>query len=231
MAVIHARIKTGFAHLHARWADRLLTVLTILLAGILFVLAPLYGAGVIASESYSIALLLLCGAALFVVSGSPVTVVSVLVAIGLSAVAATLGLRHASLDLYLHATAWTILGVSVSWAVARAVFGPGVVNYHRIMGAILLYLTIGSTFVAFYTYVGLIIPDAFTGVPMEDRPALVSNLIYFSFVTLTSTGYGDIVPVHPIARSLSNIEGIIGQLYPATLLARLVSLEIESRRK
>jgi hypothetical protein len=231
MAVIHPRIKTGFARLQERWADRLLTTLTVMLAAILFVLAPLHGADVIKSESYSVVILLLCGAGLFVVSGSPVTVVSVLVAIGLSAAAATLRLRHSSLDLYLDATAWTILGISVSWAVARAVFGPGVVNYHRIIGAILLYLLIGSTFVAFYTFVGLIIPDAFAGVPMEDSPALVSNLIYFSFVTLTSTGYGDIVPVHPIARSLSNIEGIIGQLYPATLLARLVSLEIESRRK
>lgn len=60
--------------------------------------------------------------------------------------------------------------------------------------------------------------------------ALASNLIYFSFVTLTSTGYGDILPVHPFARSLCNVETIIGQLYPATLLARLVSLEIEGRK-
>jgi hypothetical protein len=64
---------------------------------------------------------------------------------------------------------------------------------------------------------------------MEDSPALASNLIYFSFVTLTTTGYGDIFPVHPIARSLCNVESIIGQLYPATLLARLVTLEIAHR--
>jgi hypothetical protein len=55
-------------------------------------------------------------------------------------------------------------------------------------------------------------------------------LIYFSFVTLTSTGYGDIVPVDPVARSLCNVEMIIGQLYPATLLARLVTLELADRR-
>jgi hypothetical protein len=50
-------------------------------------------------------------------------------------------------------------------------------------------------------------------------------------VTLTSVGYGDIVPVHPHARSLANDEAIIGQLYPATLLARLVTLEIADRRR
>jgi len=54
--------------------------------------------------------------------------------------------------------------------------------------------------------------------------SMPSDLIYFSFVTLTTLGYGDIVPVDPVARSLSNIEAILGQLYPATLLARLVSL-------
>ena len=64
----------------------------------------------------------------------------------------------------------------------------------------------------------------------EDGPALASNLIYFSFVTLTSTGFGDIVPLHPLARSLCNVEGIIGQLFPATLLARLVSLEVVNAR-
>ena len=64
----------------------------------------------------------------------------------------------------------------------------------------------------------------------EDSPALASNAIYFSFVTLTSTGYGDVFPVHPMARSLCNLETILGQLYPATLLARLVTLEIEGRR-
>jgi hypothetical protein len=59
-------------------------------------------------------------------------------------------------------------------------------------------------------------------------PALANSVSYLSFVTLTSTGYGDLVPVHPIARSLCNIESIIGQLYPATLLARLVTLELSA---
>jgi hypothetical protein len=47
---------------------------------------------------------------------------------------------------------------------------------------------------------------------------------------LTTVGYGDIAPLDPIARALANVESIIGQLYPATLLARLVTLEMENRR-
>ncbi|WP_291577128.1 potassium channel family protein [Bradyrhizobium sp.] len=53
--------------------------------------------------------------------------------------------------------------------------------------------------------------------------------MYFSFATLTTTGYGNIFPVHPVARSLCNLESIFGQLYPATLLARLVTLELADR--
>ncbi len=66
---------------------------------------------------------------------------------------------------------------------------------------------------------------------MSHDRGLASSVIYFSFVTLTSVGYGDIVPVHPVARALANLEGIIGQLFPATLLARMVTLELEDRRE
>jgi len=100
-----------------------------------------------------------------------------------------------------------------------------------VIGAILLYLTISVIFVSAYCFVDLLVPQAFTGLgELRDNLAVAGNLIYFSFVTMTSVGYGDIVPVHPYARSLANIEAIIGQLYPATLLARLVTLEIENRK-
>jgi len=107
----------------------------------------------------------------------------------------------------------------------------GRVNYHRVIGAILLYIDVGIIFVALFCFVALLVPNAFNGLPpLQDNLGVAGNLIYFSFVTLTTVGYGDIVPLHPVARGLANIEAIIGQLYPATLLARLVTLEIESRR-
>jgi hypothetical protein len=110
--------------------------------------------------------------------------------------------------------------------VARAVFGPGRITYHRVVGAVLLYLIIGLTFVALYGFVALAAPEAFTNLPtLHGDFAVAGNLIYFSFVTLTTTGYGDIAPLHPYAHSLANVEAIIGQIYPATLLARLVTLE------
>jgi Ion channel len=82
-----------------------------------------------------------------------------------------------------------------------------------------------------FTLVGLLAPDAFTGVSVSDSPALGSKMVYFSFGTLTTAGSGNIAPLHPIARTLCNLEAMIGQLYPATLLARLVTLEIEGEAK
>jgi hypothetical protein len=124
-----------------------------------------------------------------------------------------------------------ITGVVLTVVVARAVFASGRVTLHRVVGAILLYLNIGLLFAALFCFVALIVPNAFTGLqPLRDNLAVAANLIYFSFVTLTSVGYGDIVPLHPYARSLANLEAIIGQLYPATLLARLVTLQLAGRR-
>ena len=62
------------------------------------------------------------------------------------------------------------------------------------------------TFATLFAFVGLSISDAFKGIEFKDDLALANALFYFSFITLTSTGYGDIVPVHPLARSLCNLE-------------------------
>jgi hypothetical protein len=153
-------------------------------------------------------------------------------AFGLGLAAAVLRLQMPStLDVYLKATAWILMGLALICVVAQAVFASGRVTYHRVMGAILLYLAIGWTFAGLFALVGLLVPDAFAGLSVNDSPALASNMLYFSFGTLTTAGSGDISPVHPIARSLVNIEAIIGQLYPATLLARLVTLEIEGEAR
>ena len=222
-----------FRRIQERLSDPLLTALTIMLAVLLFVVAPLQAEGVVAAHNFGIAFALVLVAAVFVVSGSAVAVAAILLAIALVVVATVLRLRQPSIiDIYLDAGAWMILGLTLIFVVARAVFAPGQVTFHRIIGAILLYLNIGLIFVALFSFVALLIPNAFAGfAPLQDNLAVVSNLIYFSFVTLTSVGYGDIVPLHPYARSLANIEAIIGQLYPATLLARLVTLELEGRRR
>jgi hypothetical protein len=218
------------ALLRERWSDPLLTALTVLLFVMLFLIAPLQASGIFLFQAFELFFAIILIAGVFVMSGSRIAVVAMIVALVMATVGAIFRLKAPSiLDINLFAGAWLITGIVMASVVARAVFAPGRVTQHHVMGAILLYLTIAIIFVALFTFVGTLIPKAFSGLSIEDSPALASNLVYFSFATLTTTGYGDIFPVHPIARSLCNLESIFGQLYPATLLARLVTLEIAHR--
>jgi hypothetical protein len=218
--------------LRERWKDPLLTALTVLLLLMLFVFAPLQAAvGIKVFQVLDFASALGIIGGVFLMSGSPAVAAAMLTALIMAATSAISRLSAPSvLDVYLFAGALLIMGVTLAGVVARTVFAPGRVTYHRIIGAILVYLSTAVIFTALFTIIGLLVPNAFSGMTFDDNPALASKVIYFSFVTLTSTGYGDVFPVHPVARSLCNLETIIGQLYPATLLARLVSLEIEGRR-
>ena len=204
-----------------------------MIAMLLFVVAPLQVAGAITEHYVSFVFVAVLILAAFTLSGSRVALGAILVAIALIVVAVALEFQRPSVvEIYLDAIAWLIAGLTLSSVVARAVFAPGKVTFHRIIGAVLLYLSIGWTFVGLFSLVALAVPDAFKGFgPSQGNfIAIAGNLIHFSFVTLTTTGYGDISPVHPYARSLASSEAIIGQLYPAILLARLVTLELEDRR-
>jgi hypothetical protein len=216
--------------LRERWGDPLLTALTVLLVVMLFVVAPLQALGIFVFQAFEFVFAIVLIVGVFILSGSRTAAVAMLISLGMASLGAISRLKAPSMfDVNIFAGAWLIMGVTLGSVVAPAVFAAGRVTYHHIMGAILLYLTIAVTFVALFTFVGSLVPKAFSGLSLEDSPALASNLIYFSFATLTTTGYGDIFPVHPIARSLCNLESIFGQLYPATLLARLVTLEIAHR--
>jgi Ion channel len=223
--MIPKRWEPFLARLHDEWRDRILTALTLLMVVHLFVVAPLESHALHIQPIGAVFVVLL-SIGLLILSRSLVPVAAILLVVGLLAVAVVLRIRggHVALDVSLQATAWLLIALVIIWTVARAVFGPGRITYHRIVGAIMLYLTIGLVFVALYSMVGAYSPNAFSGTTITAHVSLPSDLVYFSFTTLTTLGYGDIMPVHPIARSLSNVEAIIGQVYPATLLARLVSL-------
>jgi hypothetical protein len=101
----------------------------------------------------------------------------------------------------------------------------------RVTGAVAVYLLFGLTWTYLYSLIDHLLPGAFalpasSGITETNRQ---ESFTYFSFITLTTLGYGDITPVHPLARLCAVIQALFGQLYPATLLARLVSLEIVAR--
>ena len=210
-----------FDRLSQRLSDPLLTVLTLMLSFLLFVLGPMQAAGDVTGQHFGYFFGLVLLPAAFLYSQNLFVAGPIAVALALVVTAALMEFKQSQrTDLYLDSAAWLIAGLALSVVVARAVFGPGRITYHRIAGAVLLYLIIGLTFVALYGFVGLAVPEAFTNLPtLHGELAVSGNLIYFSFATLTTTGYGDIAPLHPYARSLANVEAIIGQIYPETLLA------------
>ena len=125
------------------------------------------------------------------------------------------------------------LGILLAVVIAQ-VFRDGPVSSHRIRGAILIYLLLAVMWAFTYQVVALTIPQAFRlpeGLVAGDADALRRELTYFSVVTITTTGYGDITAVHPVARTLVMLEIMVGQLYPAIVLAWLVSLAIMHRKE
>ena len=91
------------------------------------------------------------------------------------------------------------------------------------MGAVALYLMLGIIWATAYEIVGLLDHAAFSAAPEQARG--LERWFYFSFTTLTTVGYGDIAPLSRAARAFAMLEALVGQLYPAIILARLVTLQ------
>ncbi len=109
------------------------------------------------------------------------------------------------------------------------VFRSGAVTAHKIRGAIVVYLLIGGMWAFFYFIIALTVPHSFNwpkGLAVGDLQAVQQTLTYFSFITLTTTGYGDVTPALPLTRTLAMFEALAGQLYLVITLARLVSLAV-----
>jgi hypothetical protein len=116
----------------------------------------------------------------------------------------------------------------VTAVMCRAVFGPGEVNHHRIAGAIFIYLNIALLFALAFTGLFLFTPDAINGFP-PGAALHFSESVHFSFTTLTTIGDGPVGPASPFAKSLADLEAMIGHLFPAVLLSRLVGLHLSRR--
>lgn len=128
-----------------------------------------------------------------------------------------------------------LFNATITAVVARHVFGPGRVTAHRIQGAVLVYLNVAALFSIAYGFVTSFDPGAIARADGAALPeamgAHIAALTYFSLTTITTAGYGDLVPVHALTRSLANAESVFGHLFPATMLARLVALNVSHGRK
>lgn len=109
-------------------------------------------------------------------------------------------------------------------AIFAEVLSTRKITQDTIYGAICIYLLIGITYATAYGIIEIITPDAFihTGNPPQAIHGF--NLLYFSFITLTTVGFGDIIAVSAPAKSIVILESISGIFYLAILVARLVGM-------
>ncbi|MEM1437804.1 MAG: potassium channel family protein [Pseudomonadota bacterium] len=129
-----------------------------------------------------------------------------------------------------HAFGVTILVVAclffayVTSLVLRDVFLSKMVSAKTIMGAICAYILLGMLWGYLYSLVNALQPGAFSD--DVDETGLIGHFVYFSMVTLTTLGYGDITPVSAAARGLAVVEATLGQVYLTVLVARLVGIHL-----
>ncbi|WP_075354093.1 potassium channel family protein [Desulfovibrio sp. DV] len=108
------------------------------------------------------------------------------------------------------------------------------VDLDTVLGGLCVYLFVGAMWYVLYSLVLRLNPAAFDftvhgqHLPDQEQQRL---LFFFSYVTLLTTGYGDIVPISPVARTLSVLEGIAGQFYMVFFMARLVGLHVAEKER
>jgi hypothetical protein len=127
-----------------------------------------------------------------------------------------------------------LLGASV--LIVKALFGARTLTLDSILGAVCGYLFLGLAWAGLYALIEEFRPGSFQISPKlvtGDEPArpLPHVLTYYSFVTLTTVGYGDISPVSPVTRTLAWIEAITGQFYLAVIVAGLVSVLVAKGKR
>jgi len=122
------------------------------------------------------------------------------------------------------------LFVAITFTMKQVAVGTNITT-NRLVGAICVYILLGVIWAMFYTLVNTISPGSFTGFSATEGLGWDSEWLYFSFVTMTTLGYGDILPVSATARGLAYMQAVVGQFYIAVLVAGLVGAYVAKRNE
>jgi hypothetical protein len=220
-------------HMSEFWSGDLgLTLVTISLAVLIFVITPLREAGLPGRVFFDLVVVTLMVSGALTVKQSHVAKVSATVVVLICAAVLAAGRLHPAP--FLHqlgsflVVATLLLYVRI---VLLVMFRGGPITWSRTQGGVCAYLLLGMAWASAFQLIEEIIPGSFYFVTAPtDIDQLTSKLTYFSFATLTSVG-SSITPLHPFARSLTIAEAIVGQLFPATLIGALVAMAMQSRNK
>lgn len=187
----------------------------------------------------------------------PIVLAGLMLAVGRSGragrIAMALWLGTIALELAVRASAGTVLTLVGRVADATFVFfGIGIlireilrrgaaVSLDTLLGGIAVYLMIGFFYTICFSAIEFVQPGSFydRGTALSDLSGQIAvssgeqarypGLVYYSFVTLTTLGYGDIVPTQPLARALAASEALLGQIYLTVLVAALVGMHLSQR--
>ncbi len=132
---------------------------------------------------------------------------------------------------YIHLLMLFCFYVWAVWLAMRQVLFSGTISINEIVGAICIYLLMGLIWTLMYLFLAQAIPGAFNGIEQLVWYDNFANIAYYSFVTLTTLGYGDISPVAPVARFLVYMEAVVGVFYMAMLVASLIGVGISDAQK
>ena len=132
---------------------------------------------------------------------------------------------------YLHLILLFCFYLWAIWLAGKQVLFTGAVDANRIVGAICIYLLMGLIWGLMYLFIAQAIPGAFNGVEQLVWYDNFADVAYYSYVTLTTLGYGDISPVAPITRFLVYMEAVVGVFYMAILVASLIGVGINESQK
>jgi len=224
--------RTSFRTWQERIRDPSLTVLLILEVCVIFVAAPLAVKGLPVARGVGETLILAVVVVVVLLSYRRGAIVVILLGLVARFASFSLGPEWSSIAVgVLNRSGNILIFSALSWVVAHAVYAPGRITFHRLQGAVVLYLNFASIFASVFSLIWNLDPAAYANLAAPTGgPSEMVTMLYFSLTTMTTTGYGDIVPVDPFARSLANLESILGQFYFAITVARLVTLELEDHR-
>ena len=111
------------------------------------------------------------------------------------------------------------------YSMLKFVLGPGQITIEKLFASIAVYMTMALLFALIYRVIYQINPSAFNfAIAPEGETSLFFEFIYFSFTTITTTGYGDVSPASHQAQAFAIVQQMIGVLYVAVLVARLTNL-------
>jgi len=124
-----------------------------------------------------------------------------------------------------------VFTLASTWIASRHLLLSSSVDVNKIIGAICIYLLLGVNWALSYLFINFAIPESFHGLASTDLRTQFAELLYYSFVTITTLGYGDLTPVRPLASTFAYLEAIVGQFYVAVLVAWLVGMYLSEKNQ